>query len=397
MDAGIRVKTGKLLLASGAIASLLTLTLSGPVLANGTGDLYVASSAGVLEVLVKTSSVINTIPMVPAPQSLAFSPDGRTAFASDAGKDVTPIDIATLDVQAPIVMPGLVSALAFPAGQLLVATMPARRTLAWAVVHGGPVTESAALPGPGNLLAGDSRDARVAVAEAGQSWLDIVDPAAQTLNKVTVSGGIVALAIDRDRGDVLVATQSPNSLVRVDLTSHLLTWTVSLPGAPVAVASMASTIVVAGGTKLWKVDGKTATAFATTKLPASVVTASYDGAYLYVAESAGIEVFDSKGSLQRTIVLKGDEAPVAMAPIPSGSSLFLGHGGAEATPTVVPTGTMPGAITTSGPPTTSTVVDTARDIVGYPPVQDAALVAVAILVLCWLFVRWYDRRQSGLR
>jgi hypothetical protein len=38
------------------------------------------------------------------------------------------------------------------------------------------------------------------------------------------------------------------------------------------------------------------------------------------------------------------------------------------------------------------VVDTARDIVSYAPVQEAALVAVAILFLCWLLIRWYDKR-----
>lgn len=35
----------------------------------------------------------------------------------------------------------------------------------------------------------------------------------------------------------------------------------------------------------------------------------------------------------------------------------------------------------------------AFEIAGYPPVQGAATVAVAILILCWLFIRWYDRRQ----
>jgi DNA-binding beta-propeller fold protein YncE len=387
------VKTGKLLLASGALASLLTLTLSSAALANGVGDLYVASSAGVLEVHVKTSTVVSTIPMVPAPQSVAFSPDGHTLYVSGTGSNVTPIDIATLDVQAAIAMPGPVSAVAFPAGQILVGTMPTRRTLAFAVIRGGPVTESAQLPGAGNLLAGDRRDARVAVAEAGKSWLVVVDPATSTLKKTTVAGGIVALAIDRDHGGVMVATQNPNALVRVDLTSLAATWTVTLPGAPAAVASLASTVVVGGGTNLWKVDGKTATVFATTRQSALVLTASDEGAFLHVAEATGIEVFDAKGSVQRTIDLKDNRAPVAMAAVPSGSSLFLGQGGSDATPAAVPsTASMPGAIATPEPPTTSTVVDTARDIVGYPPLQGATVVAVAILFACWLLIRWYDRR-----
>ena len=390
------MKTAKLLLASGTLAALLTLTLSGAVLANGIGDLYVASSAGVLEVHVKTSSVVSTIPMVPAPESLAFSPDGHTVYVGDAGSGVTPIDITTLDAQAPITMPGPTSALTFPAGNILVGTMPTRRTLAFAVVKGGAVTESAQLPGSGNLLAGDPRDARVAVAEAGKSWLEIVDPSANTLSKVTVTGGIVALAIDRGRGGVLVATQNPNSLIRVDLTSHLLTWTVKLPGSPAAVAPLASTIVVGGGTKLWKVDGKTATAFATARQSALVMTASYEGSFLHVAEATGIEVFDAKGNLARTLDLKGARTPVAMAAVPTGSSLFLGSGASDASMSAVPGPAVAAPLTTPEPPTTSTVVQTAGDIVGYPPVQGAATVAIAILFVCWLFVRLYDRRAARL-
>ncbi len=386
------MKTGKLLLASGALASMLALTLSGAVLANGVGDLYVASSAGVLEVHVKTSTVVSTIPMVPAPQSLAFSPDGHTLYVSSTGSSVTPIDIATLDVQTSITMPGPVSALAFPAGEILVGAMPTRRTLAFAVVHSGTVTESAELPGAGNLLAGDRRDARVAVAEAGKSWLDVVDPATSTLKKTTVDGGIVALAIDRDRGGVLVATQNPNSLIRVDLTSLVATWTVKLPAAPAGVAPLVSTDVVGGGTSLWKVDGETATAFATTRQSALVLTASDDGTILHVAEATGVEVFDAKGALQRTLELKDDRAPVAMAAVPSGSSLFLGQGASGPSPSAA--GTMPGVIATPQPPTTSTVVSTAGDIVHYPPVQGAVVVSAAILFLCWLFIRWYDRRSS---
>ena len=389
------MKTAKLFVAAGALAALLTLTLSGAVLANGVGDLYVASSAGVLEIHVKTSTVVSTIPMVPAPQSLAFSPDGRTLYAGSGGTNVIPIDIATLDVQAAIGMPGPVTALAFPAGNVLVASMPTRRSLAFAVVHGGAVTESSELPGAGNLIAGDRRDARAAVAEAGKTWLVVVDPATATMKKTTVDGSIVALAIDRDHGGVLVATQNPDSLIRVDLSSMIATWTVKLAGAPVGVASLASTIVVGGGTNLWKVDGKTATVFATTHQSALALTASDEGSVLHVAEATGVEVFDSRGALQRTLDLTGDRAPAAMAAVPRGSSLFVGQGPVDATASAAAgtNGAVSGSLATPQPPATSTVVQTATQIVGSAPVQGAMAVAVAILLLCWLFIRWYDKRQ----
>jgi len=385
------VKIGKLLTASAGLATLVTVALSGSVMANGVGDLYVASSAGVLEVQVSAAKVANTIPMAPAPQSLAFSPDGLSLFVGRGDSQVTPIDIATLDVQTAITMPGPVSALAFPAGEILVGAMPTRRTLAFAVIHGGPVTESAELPGAGNLLAGDRRDARVAVAEAGKSWLEIVDPATQTLKKATVAGGIVALAIDRDRGGVLVATQDPNALLRIDLTSLQTTWTVALPGAPNAVAAMAATAVVGGGSTLWKVDGKTATKLATTKQAVLALAPSDEGDFLHVAEATEIEVFDASGKLQRTLDLQDQLAPVALAAVPSGSSLFLGNGSAKAGPTSGP-GATAAVLATAKPPTTS-VVDSARDVVSSPPFQGAVIVAVIILVACWLFIRWYDRRQ----
>ena len=51
-------------------------------------------------------------------------------------------------------------------------SMPARRTLAFAVIHGGPITESAPnSPARATSWPADRRDARVAVAEAGKSWL----------------------------------------------------------------------------------------------------------------------------------------------------------------------------------------------------------------------------------
>ena len=350
-----------------------------------------ASSSGVLEVHVKTSTVISTIPVAPSPQALAFSPDGRTLFASSANSKVTPVDIATLDVQTAITMPGNVTALAFPAGQILVGAMPLRRTLAFAIVRGGAVTESAQLPGSGNLLAGDRREARVAVAEAGKDWLAVVDPGTSTIHKATIAGGIVALAIERDRGGVLVATQNPDALIRVDLTSMATTWTVPLTGTPVAVAATSTGAIAAGANTLWSVDGKTAKELATPRQSVLTLSVSDDGTVVHVAEATGIEVFNSAGKLQRTLELKDERAPIAMAAVPSGSSLYLGDGGAGNTPN--PSATTAPALATAEPPSTSTIVDAAKGIVGSPSVMGAGTAFLAVLFCCWLVIRWYDRRK----
>ncbi len=388
------MKIAKAIGTSGALAPLLLAGLAGPALANGVGDLYVASPAGVLEVRVSTSTIVSTTSVLPSPQSLAFTPDGRTLYVGSGGAHITPIDIETLTIGDAISTPGPVTALAFPAGEILVGAMPLRRTLAFITVHDNSVVESAELPGPGNLLAGDRRDPRVAVADAGETWLDVVDPATSTARKTTVAGGIQALAIDRQNGGVLVATANPNALLRVDLTTLTTTWTVPLSATPTAVAALASTAIVSIGSDLWSVSPTKATKWATARGGVVAMAASDEGAFLHVAESGTVEVFDAMGRLQRTLELGTERDPVALAAVPAGSSLYLGNGGRQSPS---PAAGTPGALATQKPPPTGTFVDTAKDVVNYPPFQGAAAVAVAILICYWLIVRWYDKRVGQSR
>ena len=387
-------KIARAIATSGALAPLLLASLAGPALANGVGDLYVASPAGVLEVRVSTATVVSTIDIMPGPESLAFTPDGKTLYVGSGDAHITPIDIETLGVGAPVATPGPVTALAFPAGQILVGTMPLRRTLAFITVHGNTVVESAELPGSGNLLAGDRLDPRVVVAEAGEAWLEVVDPATSTAKKTAVEGGIRALAIDRQRGGVLVATANPNALVRVDLTTLMTTWTVALPSTPTAVTALGATAVVAGDSGLWAVSQTKATVLAKTRAAVVSLAASDDGHFVHVAESGSVEVFDDKGKLQRTLELGTSREPVALAAVPAGSSLYLGDGAQHSSAPAVGT---PGALVTQKPPPTGTFVDTAKDVVNYPPFQGAAAVGLAILIAYWLIVRWYDKRLKQAR
>jgi hypothetical protein len=388
------VKIARPIALGAALAPLLLAGLAGPAMANGVGDLYVASPAGVLEVRVSTSTVVSTIDVLPAPQSLAFTPDGKTLYAGSGGAHITPIDIETLTIGDAISAPGPVTALAFPAGQVLVGAMPIRRTLALITVHGNIVAESAELPGPGNLLAGDRRDARVAVAEAGKSWLDVVDPATDTAKNTTVAGEIRALAIDRKGGGVFVATTNPNTLARIDLTTLTVSWTVTLPGTPSAVSAMETSVIVAGDTNLWQVSPTKATVWATARKVVTAMAASDEGKFLHVAEAGAIEIFDTAGKLQRTLELGTDRNPVAVAAVPAGSSLFMGDGAINTPP---PAAGTPGALITQKPPPTGTFVDAAKDVMSSAPVQGALAVAVVILLAYGLIVRWYDRRIKPAR
>jgi DNA-binding beta-propeller fold protein YncE len=390
------VKIARALISSGALALVVLLAQSGAVAANGVGDLYVASSAGVLEVHVKTSTVVSTISILPAPQALAFAPDGRTLFVGSGGDHLSPIDIGTLEVGDAIAMPGPVSALAYPQGAILVGSMPTRRTLAFVHFPGASASESAELPGPGNLLAGDRHDPRVAVAEAGKGWLDIVDPATSTLKTATVTGEIRALAIDRGSGAVLVATTNPNALTRIDLTSLAVTWTAALSGVPTAVAPLTGSVIVSIGTGLWRISGNAAVKWATARQSVLALAGSDEGAILHVEEKNGVEVFSAAGTLQRTLELSADRAPVAMAAVPAGSSLATGTTpGAAAAAT--PTGHTAASITSGKPPSTSTLMDSVSSIVSEGPVQGAVAVGLVILVGYWLLVHWYDRRGRQTR
>ena len=274
--------------------------------------------------------------------------------------------------------------------------MPTRRTLAFVHFPGATASESAELPGPGNLLAGDRHDPRVAVAEAGKSWLDIVDPATSTLKTATVTGEIRALAIDRGSGAVLVATTNPNTLTRIDLTSLAVTWSAALSGVPTAVAPLSGSVIVSMGTGLWRISGNAAVKWATARQSVLALAGSDEGAILHVEEKSGIEVFSAIGTLERTLELSADRAPVAMAAVPAGSSLATGTipGAAVA---ATPTGHTAASISSGKPPSTSTLMDSVSSVVSERPVQGAVAVGLVILAGYWLLVHWYDRRGRQTR
>ena len=80
-----RSRFGAAITAAAMATSIALGALAGPVLANGIGDLYVAASAGVDEVHVDTSKVVNTVDLTPAPTDLASPPTAASSTAPTAG------------------------------------------------------------------------------------------------------------------------------------------------------------------------------------------------------------------------------------------------------------------------------------------------------------------------
>jgi hypothetical protein len=113
-----------------------------------------------------------------------------------------------------------------------------------------------------------------------------------------------------------------------------------------------------------------------------------------VEEANAIEVFGAAGTLQRTLELSADRAPVAMAAVPAGSSLATGT---EPSVGATATGHLAAKISSSKPPSTSTLVDSVTAIASEKPVQGALAVALAILLGYWLLVHWLDRRGRQAR
>src|SRR5262249_33235675 len=150
--------------------------------------------------------IVNTVDLTPAPTRLAFSPDGRSLYTADGGRFITRIDIETISVAKRIAVPANVAALANGRDDLVAIAYPSRKTLGILDPSDDTLTETAALPGAVDLLAADRHETRIVAAQGGASWVAIVDPATRSLRTTTVTGKVVAVAIDPAGGAAYVAT-----------------------------------------------------------------------------------------------------------------------------------------------------------------------------------------------
>lgn len=316
------------------VASLAAVLLVGPGLApdearaNGVGDLYAATTAGVAEVLVATGEVLATVHLEGASRALAFAPDGRTLYTAAGDRALQPIDIETLETRAPISLPGRVESVAHPKGLAVVTAIAGDRRLVFVDPSTGTTIRSIELPGPADLLAADRRQPMVLAAESGKAWLALVDGDGRRTT-ATLTGRVTAVAIGSG-GDLVVATRAPAAVERRTAADLAAEWSVALPAAPDAVAVVAKGIVAAAGRSLWWVDRAGVREWRTLAAPVSALAASDDGTVLYAATAAGLEAIVVDGGRAVRISLDLASGPGVLAPVPRPASL-AGAGGPAAT------------------------------------------------------------------
>lgn len=385
-------------------AATLGFATAGPVGANGIGDLYAASSAGVLELHVESARIVNTVPIAPAPTELAFSPDGRTLYAGAGGRHLVTVDIESISASGTIDLPDAAVALAYPKGEELVLAFPASKTLGVLDTATQNVIQSSVLPGAVDLLAADRRDDRVIAAQSNGSWVAVFDPGSGSVRTATIPGHVQAIGFDRADMLALVATQAPNRIVAISLATAKTSWSATLPGAPTAVTALGVQPLVAVGSAVWAVTRTSAAKWADAAGSVEALAPSDEGTVIYAQEEGQVEAFASTGKAVRTIKLSGTRAPAAIAPVPHASSIADGAGGSDGTGTGTGSGTgsaTSGSTPASGggkqkPPSTDTVVDDAMRWVGTRQVLPGAIaVGVAILVLGQLAILWYERRRPA--
>jgi DNA-binding beta-propeller fold protein YncE len=394
-----RFRFGAAIPVAAMTATIALGAMTGPVLANGIGDLYVAAAAGVDEVHVDTSKVVNTVVLTPAPTDLAFTPDGLKLYSADGGRFVTRIDIETISVETRIAVPGTVSALAHGRGDLLAIAYAERKTVGILDPADDSLTETAALPGAVDLLAANRHEGLIVAAEHGATWLAIIDPATRTVRKTTLAAEIVAIAIDPAGEFAYAATMGTNLVVRIKLSDASIVWQAALGGAPVAItASPDSAFVSVGPNILEAADGE-ATAWAKAAGEVGSLAASDDGGAIYATEGDAIQAFDATGKLARTISLPADAAPTALAPVPRASSIAgggsgaIGGAGASGGPDVA--GAIgAGASAKPHAPSTDTLPEELARVAGLPWIPGAVLSGLVLLAFGMAFGRWYVRRST---
>lgn len=348
------------------------LTLPPAALANGIGDLYVAADGGVLEISVATAQLVTQVELDPAPRSIAFSNDGRSLYAANGTRSLDRIDIETISFDGAIQLPARATAVAVPNGETAVTAGPESRRLVLVNPVDQSFRETEPLPGTADILAADRRDRRVLAAQSGASWLAIVDADDASVVTAEVPGKIVAAAADRSRGGGYLVTRSPDRLFKIDYASGRVLWDATLPGPPIAVASMAGGPIVAGADALWTVSDGAALPWTTLPVPVVAFVANDDGGILYVALPDRVLALGLGGEVLKTVPIATTGGLHNLAAVPAPGPSLGGEGKGRAIE----------------PPATSTLPEQlSRWVAGRAPLLGALAVGATIILAGLLILR----------
>ncbi len=326
-------------LASATMAVCLVLSGGSGVFANGFGDLYVGSAAGVDELRLKTENLENFLGLTPGPTMLAFRPDGKVLYASDGTARVTRIDINHIVVDSAVTLKMPAVALAHPRGTALFIAYTDQKTLG-TLQDGESVLESGqTLPGNPDILAADRHEARLVAAERGKPWITIIDPVNGKLITVGkgatgIGGNVAGIAIGRDEGFAYVATTSPNVVARIDLDTGRVDGSAPLDASPTAIAAVKGAAVVAVGSTIFKVTGSRKASFASADGRVVALAGSDEGKFAYIATVTTVTAFPvadpASGPASR--VTLPHSRPTVLAPVPADSSLAASSTGGKGSP-----------------------------------------------------------------
>ncbi len=391
--------TRRIMWAGIALAALLwpLVLAAGVARANGIGDLYVGAGSRIVEVHLAGAAVVNTVDLPHGATSVAFSPDGRSLYAATGRSEVSVVDIGTISLAGAVTAAGPVVAVAHPAGDRLAVAIPDLQRVALLPSDGGTATD-VALAGSPDLLAADRRAAIVLAASSSGGWVAVIDASLGTSRTVPIDGRVVGLVVDRDSGGAYIATRSPDAVVRLDLGTRKVAWTVKLSATPTGIASVVDGAVVASGKRLFKASASGATAFETLPDTAVAVAGSDDGKVVVVALGDRVLAYAaSGGSVRSEVAMAAGEHATAIAPVPK-PIVLDGAGGSTASP-------RPAASTraTQGrpaprathPPATATEADGLATTA--PPLLGAAAIAGLILAAWWGIVLVNERRRLASR
>lgn len=296
------------------VAATLGLASVGTVLAEGTGDVYVANAGGVDEVQFLGPSV-TAIPAT-GPTSLAFAANGQALYLLEGKRTIARLTMDPLAIGKQWTLPADAVAITFPKGTSLLVAYPGATVLGVLVDGADAIKSGWELDFKPTMLAGDPRETAILAAASGGPTVAIVDTALGTVASVGVGGKVAAIAIGRDEGIGYAATTSPNTLVTFELATRKVLATATLPGVPTGVTATAGAAVVAIGDKLVKVTGKDAGTLKVASGTITAVVAGVTGQVVYAAVGARLLAVNmtDPGKSTATAMASGNATALATSP-----------------------------------------------------------------------------------